>query len=146
MYLLQLLIRKNIRHACIFIVHDGKFGEQPPPPKTKTTEFSRDCPGILGGDSVYVFFFCPTGNDRNRTHQLILATHPVPGESPTNLFMFMFYFGKCFNRSLVLHRGLARVLTSNPQNCRKKEKFLEKATFIFCARPWYAPNPGSKEI
>ena len=29
---------------------------------------------------------------------------------------------------------------------KKKEKILEKGTFIFCAKPWYAPIPGSKEI
>ena len=45
------------------------------------------------------------------------------------------------------YRGLALVLKSpsNPQNCRKKEKNLEKDTFIFCAKLWYAANPGSKE-
>ena len=44
--------------------------------------------------------------------------------------------------------GLARVLKSpsNSQNCRKKQNYLNKGTFIFCAKPWYAPNPGSKEI
>ena len=43
-------------------------------------------------------------------------------------------------------RGLARVLKtpSNPENCKKKEKTLD--TFSFCAKLWYAPNPGSKEI
>ena len=47
------------------------------------------------------------------------------------------------------YRGLARGFwksPSDPQNCRKKEKTLEKGTFIFCAKLWYAPNPGSKEI
>ena len=46
------------------------------------------------------------------------------------------------------YRGLARVLKSpsNPQKPRKKEKIMEKGTFIFCAKLWYAPNPGSKEI
>ena len=46
------------------------------------------------------------------------------------------------------YRGLARVLKSpsNPQSCRKKESILEKGASIFCAKPWYAPNPGSKEI
>ena len=41
-----------------------------------------------------------------------------------------------------MYRGLARVLRSpsNPQNCRKKGKILEKGTFIFCAKLWYAPN------
>ena len=34
---------------------------------------------------------------------------------------------------------------SNPQNCRKK-KTQEKGTFIFCAKLWYSPNPGSEEI
>ena len=55
---------------------------------------------------------------------------------------------KAFQPEFGAHRGLARVLKSpsNPQNCRKKEKIPEKGTFIFCAKPWYAPNPGSKEI
>ena len=55
---------------------------------------------------------------------------------------------KAFQPGFGAYRGLARVLKSpsNPQNCRKKEKSLEKATFIFCAKLWYAPNPGSKEI
>ena len=41
---------------------------------------------------------------------------------------------------------MARVLKSppNPQNCRKEAKILEKGAFIFCAKLWYAPNPGSK--
>ena len=44
--------------------------------------------------------------------------------------------------------GLARVWfsPSSPQNCRNKPEILNKGTFIFCAKPWYAPNPGSKEI
>ena len=55
---------------------------------------------------------------------------------------------KAFQPEFGSYRGLARVLKSpsNPQNCRKKEKILEKGTFIFCAKPWYAPNPRSKEL
>ena len=57
-------------------------------------------------------------------------------------------FRKAFQPEIGAYRGLARVLKSpsNPQNCRNKQKILEKGTFIFCAKPWYAPNPGSKEI
>ena len=35
------------------------------------------------------------------------------------------------------YRGLARVLLSpsNPQNCRKKQRILEKSSFIFCGKP-----------
>ena len=56
--------------------------------------------------------------------------------------------GRRFNRSLVrtgVRRGVLNS-PSNPQNCRKKEKILEKGTFKPCAKLWYAPNPGSKEI
>ena len=55
---------------------------------------------------------------------------------------------KVFQPVFGAYRGLARVLKSpsNRQNCRKKEEILEKGTFIFCAKLWYAPNPGSKEI
>ena len=58
------------------------------------------------------------------------------------------YIRKAFQPEFGAYRGLARVLKtpSNPRNCRKKEKILEKGTFIFCAKLWYAPNPGSKEI
>ena len=59
---------------------------------------------------------------------------------------FPFEFRKAFQPEFGAYRGLARVLRSpsNPQNCRKKEKIQEKGTSIFCAKPWYAPNPGSK--
>ena len=55
---------------------------------------------------------------------------------------------KAFQPEFGAYRGLAQVLKSpsNPQNCRKKGKIPEKGTSIFCAKPWYAPNPGSKEI
>ena len=55
---------------------------------------------------------------------------------------------KAFQQEFAAYRGLARVLKSpsNPQSRRKKEKLPEKGAFIFCAKPWYAPNPGSKEI
>ena len=58
------------------------------------------------------------------------------------------FAGVAFQPEFGAYRGLARVLKSplNPQNCRKKEKILKKGTFIFCAKLWYAPNPGSKEI
>ena len=62
--------------------------------------------------------------------------------------LFSDSFRKAFQPEFGASRGLARVLKSlsNPQNCRKKEKILETGTFIFCAKPWYAPNPGSKNI
>ena len=55
---------------------------------------------------------------------------------------------KAFQPEFGVYRGLARVLKSpsNPPNSRKKEKSSEKGTSIFCAKLWYAPNPGSKEI
>ena len=55
---------------------------------------------------------------------------------------------KAFQPEFGAYRGLARVLKSpsNPQNCRNKQGILEKGTFIFCAKSWYAPNPGSKDI
>ena len=47
----------------------------------------------------------------------------------------------------VLGFGAVLKSLSNPRNCRKKEKILEKnGTLIFRAKLWYAPNPGSKEI
>ena len=57
-------------------------------------------------------------------------------------------FRKAFQPEFGAYRGSARVLNSpsNPQNCRKKEKIPEKGTFKTCAKLWYAPNPGSKEI
>ena len=57
-------------------------------------------------------------------------------------------YWKAFQPEFGAYRGSARVLNSpsNPQNCRKKEKILEKGTFKTCAKLWYAPNPGSKEI
>ena len=47
-------------------------------------------------------------------------------------------FRKAFQPVFGAYQGLARVLKSpsNPQNCRKKEKNLEKATCIFCATNW----------
>ena len=56
--------------------------------------------------------------------------------------------GKRFNRGLVRTGVWRGVLKSplSPPNCSNKQKILEKGTFIFCAKPWYAPNPGSKEI
>ena len=55
---------------------------------------------------------------------------------------------KPFQPEFGAYRGSARILKSplNNQNCRNKLKIPEKGTFIFCAEPWYAPNPGSKEI
>ena len=55
---------------------------------------------------------------------------------------------KAFQPEFGAYRGSARVLDSpsNPQNCRKKGKNLDKGTFKTCAKLWYAPNPGSKEI
>ena len=55
---------------------------------------------------------------------------------------------KAFQPEFGAYRGSARVLNSpsNPPNCRQKEKILEKGTFKTCAKLWYAPNPGSKEI
>ena len=55
---------------------------------------------------------------------------------------------KAFQPEFGAYRGSARVLNSpsNPQNCREKENILEKGTFKTCAKLWYAPNPGSKEI
>ena len=58
------------------------------------------------------------------------------------------HFRKAFQPEFGAYRGLALVLKSpsNPQNCRKKEKIVKKGTFIFCAKLWYAPNSGLKEI
>ena len=46
---------------------------------------------------------------------------------------------KAFQPEFGAYRGSARVLNSpsNPQNCRKKEKILEKGTFKTCAKLWY---------
>ena len=51
---------------------------------------SRD----FGEDVVYVFFFHPHKEDPDKkTHQQIFAIHPldhpVPGQSPAHVFMFM---------------------------------------------------------
>ena len=56
-------------------------------------------------------------------------------------------YRKAFQPEFGAYRGLARVLKSpsNPQNCRKEERILEKGTFIFCAKLWYAPNPGPQK-
>ena len=50
---------------------------------------------------------------------------------------------RVFQSEFGAYRGLARVSfsPSSPQNCRNKQ-----GTFTFCAKPWYAPKPGSKEI
>ena len=72
-----------------------------------------------------------------------------PGTLFLGTFLSYFrWFRKAFQPEFGAYRGLARVLKSpsNPRNCRKKEKILKKGTFIFCAKPWYAPNPGSNEI
>ena len=57
-------------------------------------------------------------------------------------------FRKAFQPEFGAYGGLARVLkiTLKPSNSGQKEKNLEKTTFIFCAKLWYAPNPGLKEI
>ena len=75
--------------------------------------------------------------------------HPAAGKwGGGGRFMKTRGFRKAFQPEFGAYRGLARVLESpsNPQNCGKKEKIVEKGTFIFCAKLWYAPNPGSKEI
>ena len=57
-------------------------------------------------------------------------------------------FRKAFQLEFGAYRGLAGILKShsNPRNCSKKEKVLKKGIFfVFCAKLWYAPNPGSKE-
>ena len=58
------------------------------------------------------------------------------------------YCQKALQPEFGAYRGLARVSKSpsKPQNCRKKEQNLEKGTPVFCAKLWYAPNPGSEEI
>ena len=55
---------------------------------------------------------------------------------------------KTFQPEFGAYQGFARVLKSpsNPSSNRKEEKILEKDTSTFCAKLWYAPNPGSKEI
>ena len=61
-------------------------------------------------------------------------------------------FARSFSESVptavwcILGFGAILKFPSNPQNRKNKQKILEKGTFIFCAKPWYAPNPGSKEI
>ena len=57
-------------------------------------------------------------------------------------------FRKAFQPEFGAYGGLAGVLKSpsNPQNCRNTQKNLENCVVIFCAKPCYAPNPGSKEI
>ena len=55
-------------------------------------------------------------------------------------------FGKHFNRSLVC-TGVWRGFGQRPRTLEaveEKEKILKKATFIFCAKLWYALNPGFK--
>ena len=69
----------------------------------------------------------------------------APSQLATTIFAIA---RKAFQLEFGAYRGLAWVLKlpSNLQNCRKKENIMEKGTFIFCAKLWYAPNPGSKEI
>ena len=77
---------------------------------------------------------------------------PPPQPPPKRKFYQYCRFGvSAFQPEFGAYRGLARVLKSpsSPQNCRNKQKILEKGAFIFCAQrpqPWYAPNPGAKEI
>ena len=43
--------------------------------------------------------------------------------------------------------GAGFEIALEPSKLQKEgEKTLEKDTFIFCAKLWYAANPGSKEI
>ena len=60
-----------------------------------------------------------------------------------------FTFGKPFNRSLV-RTGVWRLVWWNRprtlETAKRRRKSCKKGTFIFCAKLWYAPNPGSKEI
>ena len=56
---------------------------------------------------------------------------------------------RIMNKRAFLNQTLVRTgvlfSPSNPQNCRKNRKSW-KRTLHFCAKSWYAPNPGSKEI
>ena len=43
--------------------------------------------------------------------------------------------------------GAAFVFALEPPELQKKKpKILRRATFIFCAKPWHASNPGPEEI
>ena len=88
---------------------------------------------------------------RDAMHQSLFCRDPVllwlidceiigvaPGWYNKHVFL-------CFNRTLV-RTGVWRRACFCPrtQNCRKKQTILKKGAFIFCAKPWYAPNPGPK--
>ena len=55
--------------------------------------------------------------------------------------------GKRFNRSwCVPGFGAGFDIALEPSKLQKQGKIPQKGTFIFCAKLWYAPSPGSKEI
>ena len=66
-------------------------------------------------------------------------------QGPVAPYIFSVLNRKACQPEFGAYQGLARVLKSpsNLQNCRKKQKILEKGT-ILCAKLWYAPIPGSK--
>ena len=69
------------------------------------------------------------------------------GGGIATVFTSIGVIGKHFNQSLV-HTGVWRGFLKSPSNPQTAErrKSLKRAPFIFCAKLWYAPNPGSKEI
>ena len=65
--------------------------------KNAQTKSSRDCPGILGG-ILFMRFFSPIRNDPKKIHKLNFGTHPVPGQSRTFVYVYVFL-------SLMIQRG-----------------------------------------
>ena len=69
--------------------------------KTHKEKNSRDCPGISGGNFVYVFF-SPKRKDPPKKHINIILASTQSQDNPAFLHMFM-----CFFLSLTLGLRLA---------------------------------------
>ena len=54
----------------------------------KTKNIHGIVPGFFLGDFLYVFSL-PHKDDPRKTHKQILATHPVPGQSPKFVYVYV---------------------------------------------------------